>query len=66
MAIGVGTTKKAVMKFWIGTGVLRRDGDDYDQDILSPTQLENANFEWRDISLENLDGKNFNRIRVLT
>ncbi len=65
MAIGVGTTKKSVMKFWIGAGVLLADGEDYKQDILSPNQLEKAAFDWEEIHIPNLTGKNFNRIRVI-
>lgn len=63
MAIGVGTTNKAVMKFWVGSGVLRKDGDDFDQDILSPKQLETVKYEWEGIDL-GIPGKNFSRIRI--
>lgn len=65
MAIGVGTTKKAVMKFWIGAGVLRPDVEEFDQDILSPSQLEKAEYEWQDVNISGLQGKNFNKIRVI-
>ena len=65
MAIGVGTTKKAIMKFWIGSGVLELDDNDFDQNILSPKQLEAAKFKWEDVNIPGLDGKNFHKIRVV-
>jgi len=63
--ISVGTTKDSVMKFWVGVGALKQRDDSFRQVILSPNQLENAKFDWQDINLEGLEGKNFKRIRIL-
>lgn len=62
--ISVGTTKSSVMKFWVGVGVLQPNNDSYRQLILSPKQLETAEFEWQNVSLR-ISGKNFTKIRVL-
>lgn len=63
--LSVGTTKDSIMKFWIGAGVLRPNGDSYRQIILSPNQLKNSKTEFEQVSIEELSGKNFNKIRVL-
>lgn len=63
-SIAVGTTKDSVMKFWIGAGVLKPKDDQYRQIILSPSQLENSEFDWQDMDL-GIEGKNFKRIRIL-
>jgi hypothetical protein len=66
-AIGVGTTRASIAKFWAGVGVLKPRGtDDFDQIILSPSQLEHASYDWQPLAADGLDGKNFKRIRVLT
>lgn len=65
MAISVGTTKSSVMKFWIGVGVLKPKGGSYQEVILSPDQLSRAHFSTEEISISNLTGKNFSKIRVL-
>ncbi|MCA9333279.1 hypothetical protein KDA00_05410 [Candidatus Saccharibacteria bacterium] len=64
--LSVGTTKDSIMKFWIGTGALKPKDDSFRQIILSPNQLQNANFTWQDIDIGKLKGKNFKRIRVLS
>lgn len=63
--ISVGTTKDSVMKFWIGAGVLKPRDDSFRQIIMSPNQLANSNFKVNDVSIKNLDGKNFSKIKVL-
>ncbi|HEY2003744.1 MAG TPA: hypothetical protein VGH44_01350 [Candidatus Saccharimonadia bacterium] len=63
--ISVGTTKDSVMKFWVGAGVLRPKVDSYRQLILSPAQLEETSFEFVDMEIPKLTGKNFKRIRIL-
>ena len=53
------------MKFWIGVGVLKpRDGS-FRQIILSPGQLKTARYEFEDVHIEKLQGKNFRNVRVL-
>ncbi len=64
MFLAPGTTKDSVAKHWAGVGALLPKDDSYRQIILTPKQLENAHFEWEDIDL-GINGKNFNRIRVL-
>ena len=63
--ISLGTTKSSIAKFWVGVGALRQDGESYKEIILSPTQLEAANYEWWDIRIDGLADQNFKRIRVL-
>jgi hypothetical protein len=66
VAMGVGTTRSSIAKFWAGVGVLKPTGeDDFNQVILSPKQLEAATYTWQDISVPGLQGKNFSKIRVL-
>jgi hypothetical protein len=63
--IAVGTTKDTIAKFWAGVGALKpRDGS-FRQLVLSPSQLKDATFEWQDVSVEGLEGKNFSKIRIL-
>lgn len=63
--ISVGTTKSSIMKFWVGVGVLQPKGDSYSQVILSPSQLEKTQFNFEDVHVDGLNGKNFKRVRVL-
>ena len=64
-SLAVGTTKRSVVKFWIGAGVLGREGDKYVDYIFSPKQLENGNFKKEAINIAGLDGKNFEEIRII-
>lgn len=63
-SIAVGTTKHSVMKFWIGAGVLEKNNESFNENIFSPKQLENNKFKWDSITIPNLEGKNFTKIRV--
>lgn len=63
--IAVGTTKDSIAKFWTGVGALKPRDDGLRQMILSPKQLEAAEFDWEDVRLQGLQGKNFGRVRVL-
>jgi len=63
--IAVGTTKDSIAKFWVSVGALQPRGEDLRQLVLSPKQLEAATFNWQDVHLEGLKGKNFSKIRVL-
>lgn len=65
VAMGVGTTRASIAKFWAGVGVLKPREGDFDQVILSPTQLQSAHYDWINIEIVGLTGKNFSRIRVL-
>jgi len=64
-SLAVGTTKRSVVKFWIGAGVLGREDDKYVDYIFSPKQLENSNLKKEAINIAGLDGKNFKEIRIL-
>lgn len=60
-----GSTKSSTVKYWTGVGVLKPRSETYMQTILSPSQLDNANFQTYDIQIKGLDGENFKQIRVL-
>ncbi len=60
-----GTTKTSIAKFWVGVGALKKDGESFKEYVLSPKQLESANFEWEEINIDGLEGKNFKKIRIL-
>lgn len=63
--LSVGTTKDSIMKFWVGTGVLKSHDDSFRQIIVSPNQLEKSKFSWENVNIVNLEAKNFKKIRVL-
>jgi hypothetical protein len=62
--IAVGSTKHSVAKFWASAGVLQKSRDSYLERALSPTQLDNLQFDWQDVDL-GIKGKNFHSIRVV-
>lgn len=62
--ISLGTTKSSIVKFWVGVGALKKDGDSYKMLILSPKQLAGAVFDFAEVNL-GLAGKNFGKVRVL-
>lgn len=62
--IATGSTKYSIAKFWASIGVLRPNGDKYDELALSPKQLEAAQFDWQNINL-GINGKNFTKIRII-
>ena len=61
----VGTTKRSIAKFWVGVGVVIKDGDTYHESILSPKQLEASRFIIEKINIEGLSSKNFKSIRII-
>ena len=63
--LATGSTKKSYAKFWAGVGVLEKSGDSFNELVLTPKQLGSANFDWEDIKLDGLQGKNFSRVRVM-
>ncbi len=64
-SIAVGTTKTSVVKFWIGAGALKKNGESYMEYIYSPSQLESGKFIEKEINVGGLEGKNFNSIRIV-
>lgn len=62
--ISVGATASSGVKYWTGVGALRK-AQPYSMSVLSPKQLAAASFNWENIAIKSLDGKNFNKIRVL-
>ncbi len=64
-SLPVGTTKTSVVKFQTGVGVLEKKDDSYIENIYSPTQLENSEFKWEAVKIENLPDKNFKQIRII-
>lgn len=63
--VAVGTTKTSVAKFWVGVGVLKKQGNEFIEYILSPSQLNSNHFEKEKILIEGLDSKNFKTIRII-
>lgn len=63
--LSVGSTKDSIMKFWVGVGVLKSRDESFRQLVLSLSQLEKVQFDWEDVSIDGLDGKNFKKIRVI-
>lgn len=61
----VGTTKNSIMKFWIGVGVLKPKNESYEMTILSSNQLVKTDFDFGDVAINGLSGKNFTRIRII-
>lgn len=64
-SVVTGSTKHSMAKFWAGVGALRPRGDRYDELVLTPKQLEAADFTWEKVNIPGLKGKNFARVRVL-
>lgn len=64
-SIAVGTTKKSVVKFWIGAGLLEKINDSYIENIFSPNQLASNKTSIEEISIKGLESKNFKKIRIL-
>jgi pyoverdine/dityrosine biosynthesis protein Dit1 len=63
--IAVGTTKTSIAKFWTGVGVLKKTANGYIEVVLSPSQLNSTKFEWHEISISGLNGRNFSQLRII-
>lgn len=63
--VAVGTTKTSIAKFWAGVGALKIKNDSYIEYVLSPSQLQNAKYDWESVSLKSLENKNFGKVRIL-
>lgn len=64
-SVVTGSTKSSLAKFWAGVGALRPKGDSFNEIVLTPKQLKQVQFSWELISIPELPGKNFNKIRIL-
>ncbi len=64
-SIPIGTTKTSVVQFQVGTGVLKKNGDNFIEYIYSPQQIETAKFVKENINMKGLDSKNFKTIRII-
>ena len=62
--IATGSNKNSIAKFWASIGALKIDGDSFKDIILTPKQLDSADFEWQNVDL-GISGKNFTKIRVV-
>jgi hypothetical protein len=62
--LALGTTKTSAAKFWVGTGALKKNEGDYQEYVLSPSQLENTTLMWEPVSIDGLEGKNFHKIKI--
>lgn len=60
-----GSTKRSYAKFWAGVGALEKTDGGYNELVLTPKQIEKANVSWQTISMPGLEGKNFDKIRVV-
>lgn len=65
-SVVTGSTKSSYAKFWAGVGALKRNGDSFTPLVLTPKQLESIKYEWVDVDIPGLVGKNFRRVRVIT
>ncbi|MBP9853177.1 hypothetical protein KBC77_04335 [Candidatus Saccharibacteria bacterium] len=65
VAIAVGSTRSSIAKFWVAVGALRRKGNDFSQVVLSPDQLQKADFAFENVQIDRLHGKNFTKIRCI-
>lgn len=63
-SLAIGTTKKSVVKFWVGAGVLEKQESGFIENILSPHQLADGKFTREKISIPGLPDKNFKTIKV--
>lgn len=63
--LAVGTTKSSIVKFWVGAGVLEKLSDGFVDHIFSPKRLETMQLVKQHISVPGLEGKNFQRIKIL-
>ena len=63
-SIAVGTTKTSVVKFWIGAGVLQKQGDSFVPYIYSPKQLSEGKFLTENIHIAGLTGKNYTSVKI--
>ena len=64
-SVVTGSTKRSLAKFWAAVGALEKDSEGFHEVVLTPKQLAEAKFDWEDISIEGLTGKNFKKIRII-
>lgn len=64
-SIVTGSTKSSFAKFWAGVGALRPKGETFEELVLTPKQLESAEFDWEAVAINGLEGKNFKKVRLL-
>lgn len=63
--IGIGSTKTSTVKYWTGFGVLEKNGDTYQERVLSPKQYEYARSLPHDVApIDILPLRNFHEIWV--
>jgi len=65
-SIAVGTTKTSIAKFWVGIGALKKKENGFIEYVLSPKQIESEKLIREDISIKELDGKNFHSIKTFS
>lgn len=64
-SIPLGTTKTSAVKFQTGAGALKKTENGYQEYILSPSQLDSLKFTVEPIFIDDLNGKNFKKIRII-
>jgi hypothetical protein len=65
-SIITGSTKRSYAKFWAAIGALQKDGETYNELVLTPKQLATAHFVWETVDIHGLPSKNFRRIRIIS
>ncbi len=65
-SIPLGTTKTSVVKFQTGVGVLKRNGESFQEYIYSPSQLNALESCHEPIHIEGLTDKNFRQIQIIS
>ncbi len=63
--IATGSTKKSYAKFWVAVGALEHSKEGYNEIVLTPKQLATTKFMWEKVNIPGLNGKNFQKIRVI-
>ena len=56
--------KRAEVLFKI-RDLLKKEKDSFMEYIYSPSQLEESKYNWEEIQIKGLSGKNFNKIRII-
>lgn len=64
-SVVTGSTKRSLAKFWAAVGALKSENGTFAEVVLTPKQLKEAKFEWQNVEIDGLKGKNFTKIRIL-
>ena len=63
--VAIGTTKTSIVRFWVGTGILEKHGDSYNDRVLSIKQLESSkDLKYDEVETDLVPLKNFRTVRI--